>query len=316
MNSQILNFVLVNIMKSLGSRCIPFQVYTSWVNKLNDIHGIEKNYEIALCILKEGQKKSGENGLSLRKDAVLLVKNLTDAADALLNKAGNWGGKDRLRTVLRKIKKDFGKEVSKHGLKDFEGQLMSLCFKNDPSHANFKDVERVYKETDKWPSLKSSLIDFLKKHRTSHTGCCMEVFAKCGMFNEVKATLSAAGFTGSHPSICEKMKTVMSTLNREESCQFVDACSDWLAKTLCDTAFTLWRCSYNCMHESLLSCVRAIAAVKTQTIIDILSRAMQHASKVHVQYCFHSCGQQPWPATKGSVYIRKEFNSHRIALVY
>jgi len=47
--------------------------------------------------------------LSLRKDAVLLVKNLTDAADALLNKAGNWGGKDRLRTVLRKIKKDVSK---------------------------------------------------------------------------------------------------------------------------------------------------------------------------------------------------------------
>jgi len=31
MNSQILNFVLVNIMKSLGSRCIPFQVYTRFV---------------------------------------------------------------------------------------------------------------------------------------------------------------------------------------------------------------------------------------------------------------------------------------------
>lgn len=31
MNSQILSFVLVNIMKSLGSRCIPFQVYTRFV---------------------------------------------------------------------------------------------------------------------------------------------------------------------------------------------------------------------------------------------------------------------------------------------
>lgn len=31
MSSQILNFVLVNIMKSLGSRCIPFQVYTRFV---------------------------------------------------------------------------------------------------------------------------------------------------------------------------------------------------------------------------------------------------------------------------------------------
>ena len=50
--------------------------------------------------------------MSLRKDAVLLVKNLTDAADALLNKAGNWGGKDRLRAVLKKIKKDVSKCVS------------------------------------------------------------------------------------------------------------------------------------------------------------------------------------------------------------
>ena len=31
----------------------------SWVNKLNEINGIEKNYEIALCIFKEGQRKSG-----------------------------------------------------------------------------------------------------------------------------------------------------------------------------------------------------------------------------------------------------------------
>ena len=48
------------------------------------------------------------------------------------------------------------------------------------------------------------------------------------------------------------MKTVMSTLNREEACQFVDACSDWLAKTLCDTAFTLWRCSYNCVSKGVM----------------------------------------------------------------
>ena len=33
----------------------------SWVNKLNDINVIEI-YEIALCILKEGQKKSGTVG--------------------------------------------------------------------------------------------------------------------------------------------------------------------------------------------------------------------------------------------------------------
>jgi len=76
------------------------------------------------------------------------------------------------------------------------------------------------------------------------------------------------------------MKAVMSKLNKDEACQFADACSDWLAKTLCDTAFALWRCNYNYMHESLLSCVRAIAAIKTQTLIGILSGAMQNASKL------------------------------------
>ena len=30
-SGQILNFVLVNIMKPLGSRCIPIQVYTRFV---------------------------------------------------------------------------------------------------------------------------------------------------------------------------------------------------------------------------------------------------------------------------------------------
>ena len=48
----------------------------SWVNKLNDINGIEKNYEIALCILKEGQRKSGTVG---RKK----VTRSTDVSDIL-----------------------------------------------------------------------------------------------------------------------------------------------------------------------------------------------------------------------------------------
>lgn len=38
---------------------LPIFLPRSWVNKLKDINGIEKNYEIALCILKEGQRKSG-----------------------------------------------------------------------------------------------------------------------------------------------------------------------------------------------------------------------------------------------------------------
>ena len=67
--------------------------------------------DIIACVIYSeiGILSQGQDGLSLRKDAVLLVKNLTDAADALLNKAGNWGGKDRLSAVLKKIKKDVSK---------------------------------------------------------------------------------------------------------------------------------------------------------------------------------------------------------------
>ena len=49
--------------------------------------------------------------MSLRKNAVLLVKSLIDSADGLLNKAGNWSGKDRLSAVLKKIKKDVSNGV-------------------------------------------------------------------------------------------------------------------------------------------------------------------------------------------------------------
>ena len=36
----------------------------------------------------------------------------------------------------------------------------------------------------------------------------------------------------------------MPKLKKEEACQFVDACADWLGKTLCDVAFAVWRYSY------------------------------------------------------------------------
>ena len=62
---------------------------------------------VAIGILIQGQ-----DSLSLRKDAVLLVKNLIGAADGLLNKAGSWSGKDRLSAVLKKIKKDVSNGVS------------------------------------------------------------------------------------------------------------------------------------------------------------------------------------------------------------
>ena len=44
----------------------------------------------------------------------------------------------------------------------------------------------------------------------------------------------------------------MPKLNKDEACQFVDACSDWLAKTLCDAAFALWRCSYNYVSKGIV----------------------------------------------------------------
>lgn len=46
---------------------------------------------------------------------MLLVKNLTDCVDALLSKAGNWSGKDRLSAVLKKIKKDVSKDLDSRG---------------------------------------------------------------------------------------------------------------------------------------------------------------------------------------------------------
>lgn len=48
----------------------------------------------------------------------------------------------------------------------------------------------------------------------SHTGCCIEVFGRCGLHNEVKLTLAAVGYTGSHPSICVKVFIVsLPTIN-------------------------------------------------------------------------------------------------------
>ena len=54
----------------------------------------------------------------------------------------------------------------------------------------------------------------------------------------------------------------MFKLNKDEACQFVDACSDWLAKTLCDTAFALWRCKYSSVrfmyNKQLFHCERSL----------------------------------------------------------
>lgn len=47
----------------------------------------------------------------LRKDVVLLVKSFVGVVDVLLNKVGNWSGKDRLSIVFKKIKKDVSNGV-------------------------------------------------------------------------------------------------------------------------------------------------------------------------------------------------------------
>ena len=60
---------------------------------------------------------------------MLLVKNLTDAADALLNKAGNWSGKDKLSAVLKKIKKDVSKGLD-------QGSVTPQCDLPHPSPLN------------------------------------------------------------------------------------------------------------------------------------------------------------------------------------
>ncbi|XP_022792421.1 uncharacterized protein LOC111331554 [Stylophora pistillata] len=289
-NGQILNFIQANVIKKLGSQCIPFDVYKSWIKKQVDIGGIERNYEIALLMLKEGKKKSGHylnkclDGSSVRKRAVLLVKTLLKSIDALLSKTGSFYGKDRLCGVLKKIKKDFSREIVKFGLDSLEGQLMELTFKNDPSFENFEDVRKACGDAEKWPSLKSEMIDFLKKDPSSrsHAACCVEVFGRYGMFDEVKQALAAVGYSYVS-NVCEKIKETMLKLSKpDERCQFVDACCDWLGKMLCDVAFSNWRYSSNNLPDSLVSCVKEIAAFKQQTSSDILAAAMRRASE---QFC-------------------------------
>ncbi|KAJ7335953.1 hypothetical protein OS493_013316 [Desmophyllum pertusum] len=282
MNNQILDFVLVNLVKPLGSRCIPFDIYQSWVKNQTDLNSTEKYYEIALCILLSGKGIPGPEGSSLCKQAVLLVETLADTVDARLNGRGSY--KD-ISVVLKKIKEDFGKEASKHGLQDFEGKLMSLCFMSSPSYDRFENAKKTCK-SDKWPKLKSSMIDFLKKRRTSHTKCCIEVFGRCDMFNEVKLTLAATGYYNtSFPNLCEKIKVTMKQLKKDKACQFVEACADWLGHTMCEGAFYYWQTFYKSMHASIVQCVKLVESIKTQTFVNILLGAMHYASE---RYCCHN----------------------------
>ncbi|CAH3112617.1 unnamed protein product [Pocillopora meandrina] len=298
-NGQILNFMQANVIKTLGSQCIPYDVYKSWIKKQVDIGGIERNYEIALLMLKEGRLlKKCQEGSSIRKKAVSLVKTLIKTVDALLSKNGSSNGKDRLCVVLKKIKNDFAKEIVKCGLDSLEGKLMGLIFKNDPSFENFEDVRKACGD-EKWPSIKSEMMDFLKKHLSSrsHAACCVEVFGRYGMYDEVKQTLAAVG-SSNVSTICEKIKVTLLKLEKpDEACQFADACCDWLSKTLCDVAFCSWRYNFNNLPDSVVSCVKAIAAFKQQTSNDILTAAMRHTSEYFsrntVQHK-HRCYLERW----------------------
>lgn len=75
----------------------------SWVTKLNDINGIEKNYEIALCILKEGKHKSGMSSVdkvqfghfsqctcAVNQCAKGLVKSLETMCNVPINVRPEW----------------------------------------------------------------------------------------------------------------------------------------------------------------------------------------------------------------------------------
>lgn len=46
MNNQILDFVLVNLVKPLGSRCIPFDIYQRFVN-------VHVTSSVVICTITE-----------------------------------------------------------------------------------------------------------------------------------------------------------------------------------------------------------------------------------------------------------------------
>lgn len=270
---SMLSFVLENLIKPLGSSCIPLEVYRRWIKKVPDVHGIDKNFEIALCMYKEGKKQKASN---LSTDAVSLVKDIIGIMDAFLDvNKSQYSGKDTLATVIKKIRKEFG-----FAIKDDEWKLTTFTFKNQPTYENFESVRSSCKK-EKWPQLRTSLLDFLKKRRASHTVYCIDVFARCFMFTEVKLALNASGFPSNYPNICEKIKQTLSKLQKDEGCRLAEVCSDWLGQTLCKAAFGRWRHSnYSYIPESMLSCLKAIADVKMDAFTKILSTAIVEVAKV------------------------------------
>ncbi|XP_068758708.1 uncharacterized protein [Montipora capricornis] len=269
-----LGFVLENLIKPLGSNCFPLHVYESWIKKLPNISGIEKNFEIVQVILQEEKGTLGKDQSASK--GVVLLKKIVETMTKMLQNKGN-SDKDKLCSLFKKMNKVLPSGPKE--LKELETEIAGLTFKNNPTYENFLASQKTCKP-GKWPHLKDSLIAFLKKYRCSHPAGCIEVFSHCHMFNEVKQTLSVCGFTGCFPSICERIKQTLSKLNQSDSCLLAASCADWLGKTLCNAAFLNWRNGYRTIPDALMSCLRDIGRVNVQTFNGILSTAMQEAAEI------------------------------------
>ncbi|XP_068714662.1 uncharacterized protein [Montipora foliosa] len=269
-----LGFVLENLIKPLGSNCFPLHVYESWIKKLPNISGIEKNFEIVQVILQEEKGTLGKDQSASK--GVVLLKKIVETMTKMLQNKGN-SNKDKLCSLFKKMNKVLPSGPKE--LKELETEIAGLTFKNDPTYENFLASQKACKP-GKWPHLKDSLIAFLKKYRCSHPAGCIEVFSHCHMFNEVKQTLSVCGFIGCFPSICERIKQTLSKLNQSDSCLLAASCADWLGKTLCNAAFLNWRNGYRTIPDALMSCLRDIGRVNVQTFNGILSTAMQEAAEI------------------------------------
>ena len=101
------------------------------------------------------------------------------------------------------------------------------------------------------------------------------------------------------------MKDVMSKLKKDEACQFVDACADWLAKTLCDTAFALWRYNYSYVSKSIIVIITNVTRMCHIPLIPWFTRVQRKRSSNYDVL-----------ATKSFALASKQFVSHSTSVIW
>ena len=88
-----------------GDICIELKMQLTFTNWLPLRYKSNINLDDLPVVIGRLLKKCQE-GSSIRKKAVSLVKTLIKTVDAMLSKNGSSNGKDRLCVVLKKIKND------------------------------------------------------------------------------------------------------------------------------------------------------------------------------------------------------------------